>query len=290
MGQQRTAPLYVCLSVDVDPDANRAAPGRPDAVSARCGESVALDACGQGLDVLAEIVQDMAIPCTLFWEARSLRALADAGAPALDYFLHSPEVESGCHGLRHEDFQGKESGVPLDEHDTLAVVREATDVIAQHAGARPRGFRAPYCRLTPALEAALLSVGYAYDASLTRAAGSSWGLLPYALPSGLAELALCRARDRSGKPITSYLWQMFEGRRTPDDHIRLISGLRDRFPGGLAHVALHPWHIVAGQDGATLGLQGGHNLRAVLKEMAALDRLQFTTAERYLASQGAGLK
>jgi len=285
---QHAAPLYVCLSVDVDPDANRAAAGRPDAVSAHCGASVSLEACAQGLDVLAEIVEKMQIPCTLFWEARTLQALSEAGAPAIEHLLRSPEVESGCHGLRHEDFEGKESGVPLHDEDTLAVLREATDVIAQHAGVRPRGFRAPYCRLTPALEAALRTLGYAYDASLTRTAGDSWDLRPYALPGGPTELALCRARDQSGKPITSYLWQMFEGRRTPDDYMRLVRGLRDRFPGGLAQVALHPWHIVVSEDGVKLGTEGAAKLRAVLQGITALDGLELTTAERYLGGPPTG--
>lgn len=68
--------------------------------------------------------------------------------------------ELGMHGWAHEAW----STLPPDQEDDLAA--RATDALAQAAGARPEGFRAPGGARTDHTAAVLERLGYAYDASL----------------------------------------------------------------------------------------------------------------------------
>jgi len=289
---QGNLPLYVAVTADVDPDANRACPGRVDAVSpASGGKDACLEACGEGLKALVPVLERLGIPCTFFWEARSLQTLRRAEAGTLDRILGQPAFEHGCHGLRHEDFSGRESGVRVGAAETLAILDEATRLVASQTSVRPVGFRAPYCRLTPGVRRALRKLGYAYDASVTRVPGQGWTLRPYELPGGMSgrvvwELALCRGLDRSGRPITSYLWQLFEGRRQPEEYVEFASSLTRQYAGGLLQIALHPWHLVVGEDGEPLRGRTGRDpvgdLSDVLSAVASLGTTRFVNAGQYL--------
>ena len=279
--------MFVCLTVDVDPDANRPATGREDAVSSHCGDSVALDACRAGLDVIAGLLEEFALPCTLFWEARTLETLSSSAPEVCRRFLKNPACEHACHGLRHEDFSGQDSGLPIGEAATVRILSEATAIVVAHTGRPPVGFRAPYCRLTPALRAAIAQTGYRYDASLTRTAGPGYKLRPYRLEGADAatpvwELALCRTRDRRGQPMTSYLWQMLEQNRTPDDYLHMAAALSESCRGGLLQIALHPWHLIVNETGAPLAHDTAADLRAVLQGVKAIEGIAFITAADYL--------
>ena len=289
---QANALLYVALTVDVDPDANRACPGRVDAVSPACGgEDACLEACGAGLEALGSVLEELGIPCTFFWEARSLQTLRRTAPRLLDRVLCEPAFEHGCHGLRHEDFSGRVSGLRIGAEETLAILDEASKIVASETGSRPVGFRAPYCRLTPELELALRRLGYAYDASITRAPGQGWSLRPYGLTQdapgrAVWELALCRGLDRERLPITSYLWQLFEGRRRPGDYVGFAATLTKQYTGGLFQMALHPWHLVVGEDGEPLGGRTGRDaardLSDVLSAVGSLQAVRFIRAGEYL--------
>ena len=280
--------LYVALTADVDPDANRAQPGRVDAVSAGTAEGVSLVACFEGLAILEDELEARRLPATFFWEARTLEALAKHDARLFNRLRHAPSLEHGSHGYRHEDFAGKVSRMPLGLEETRAVITRAGAAHARLFGAAPCGFRAPYCRLTPALAVALQESGCLYDASVTRRPGPEWALRPYRLPGApaLYELALCRSTDGAGRPISAYLWQLFEGKRPVADYVRLIASLRGRCAGGLLQVALHPWHLVVSADGRPLrspGAAAPHGLLSgFLDEASKLGGVQFTTCGTYL--------
>ena len=287
--------FYVALTVDVDPDANRACAGRPDAVSAGVpGGRVSLKGCRAGLETLAAVLEEMRIPCTFFWEARSLSRLSTDAPEVVGRLAHNAAFEHGCHGLRHEDFSGRDTGLAIGAGETLAILREASHTCAAITGSRPAGFRAPYCRWTAAMGPALRELGYAYDASHTRTAGSRWALRPYPLSIGpgegqLWELALCRSRDGSGRPVTGYLWSLFEGRRRPGDYVALARSLARQHPGGLLQIALHPWHLVVSERGEPLaGRDPTADLRAVLSGIAALEGTVFLTPGAYLRRYLAG--
>jgi peptidoglycan/xylan/chitin deacetylase (PgdA/CDA1 family) len=99
--------------------------------------------------------------------------------------LHHPEEvaeivrrghELGMHGWVHERWSSLSPG----EETELAA--RATDALAQAAGVRPRGFRAPGGARTPETTGILLALGYTYDASLGR------GMRPERLAQGLAQV------------------------------------------------------------------------------------------------------
>ena len=292
------APFYVALSADVDPDANRPRRGRTGAVSAGAPDgAVSLAACRSGLGTLARVLQETGVPCTFFWEARSLSTLSDEAPDLIGRLVAGAGFEHACHGLRHEDFSGGDSGIVIGRRQSLTILSEASRIIEEVTGARPRGFRAPYCRWTAALGQALGELGYGYDATRSRAPGKGWALQPYPLLAGAAagppwELSLCRARDASGRPITGYLWQLFEGGRPPEDYVDLAASLARRFPGGLLHVALHPWHLTVSAAGEPLGARSARtaaaNLMAVVRGIGRLGGVRFVTPSAYLEAHPDG--
>jgi peptidoglycan/xylan/chitin deacetylase (PgdA/CDA1 family) len=227
--------LFVALTVDVDPDANRPLPGRVEAVSAGREDGVELDACFRGLSRLLDLLEERSLPATLFWEGRTLEELREREAGLLERVRGHPSLEHGCHGYRHEDFAGKTSGTPLGQAETRAALAQAGEVFAETFNAAPRAFRAPYCRLTPELAQALAQLGYAYDASATRRPSPEWRLRPFRLEAAPAvwELALCRSADRHRRVMSSYLWQLFEGNRPVADYVHLVASLHASCTGGL---------------------------------------------------------
>jgi hypothetical protein len=284
--------LFVAFTLDVDPDANRAVPGRPDAVGPY-GE-VHYKACRAGLAMAREIVERRRLPVALFWEGRGLREIARADPGLVRAFADNPHAEHGCHGFRHEDFAGAVSGRPMPREEADRALDAAgaalQDVLEQH----PYGFRAPYCRMTPDLAAALAGRGYAYDASATVNAPAERRLQPFRMADAPSvwELPLCRARDAQGKPITGYVWQLCEGRREPGEYAQMAGGLRGPCAGGLLQIALHPWHLVVDEDGRALpgGTQGAvaGQVDSLLGTLAGLEGIEFSTPGAYLKSRVEG--
>lgn len=276
--------LSVALTIDADADANRPQPGRPDAVSP--GGEARFEACGRGLRILAEMTGEFGAPCTIFWTARCLRVLLVSERDVVEELLARADAEHACHGLAHEDFAGRETGAPLGPERTRDVVQQATDDLTSLTGRRPRGFRAPYCRLTPHLVAALRDLDYDYDASLAGAPSASWPLTPRPLEADgtarVVELGLCRGTDRRGRPIAGYLWQLFEGHREAGEYAELIASCADRFPGGLFQLALHPWHLRVDENGAALARDGAGELRALLDAVASMQTVELISAGAYL--------
>ena len=280
--------LFLALTVDVDPDANRAVPGRLETASAGMDEGVRLEACFEGLALLLDMLDEAGLPATFFHEARTLEELRARQPELFERLAAAERFEHGCHGYRHEDFAA--SGA---EEAPAGILQRAGAVIEDAFGSPPRAFRAPYCRLTPVLVEALCSLRYRYDASLTREPSADWGLRPYPLRDpgaapggGLYELALCRGRDGAGRPISGYLWQLFEGNRAVGDYTALVRSLRAPHPGGLMQVGLHPWHLIVSAEGRPLPSEGPAAPPALLAELLGrltqTDGVAFTTAGAYL--------
>ncbi len=279
-----SAPVRIALTVDVDPDANCAVPGRTGAVSrgGKDGE-VRLDACRRGLDALLDIVDNLGLPAAFFWEGRSLRSICRANPELTTRIRTEPRHEHGCHGWEHEDFAGTVSGLPLDREAAREVLAKNMRAVEDVFGTVPQGFRAPYCRMTPALAAALGDTGFRYDASVTQALGTRT-LIPHVLPgsAGVYELPLVRGTDGSGCPISAYLWQLMEGRRSVGDYVNLAQQIAVTGRGGLAQVALHPWHLFVSERGSPLSQSGTEDLAHLLAELCSIG--DFTTPGRYLKS------
>ena len=60
--------------------------------------------------------------------------------------------------------------------------------------------------------------------------------------------------------------------------------------GGLFQIALHPWHLVVGAQGAAVRSpgSGAGDLRAVLRGIGSLPAVRFATASAYLGAVQSG--
>jgi peptidoglycan/xylan/chitin deacetylase (PgdA/CDA1 family) len=276
------SPLFVAVTADIDPDANRAVEGRADAVSP--GGEATFDATLEGLRALREILQERVLPATFFWEGRTLHELAVRDARLIDSLRRNRAFEHGCHGFAHEDFAGRESGRALSLEQTGEALQKAEAALREHLGERPTAFRAPYCRLTDELVQVLGERDYTYDASLTRRAGPDWSLRPRRLRDGpVWELALCQSSDGDGRAISGYLWQLLEGNRPVDDYVRMVRKLVGPCGGGLLQIALHPWHLLVKADGSPTDAHNGELVGRLLDEVQGLEGVLFTTNAAYLA-------
>lgn len=119
--------------------------------------------------------------------------------------------ELGMHGWTHEAW----AALPVEEERALAT--RATDALAQAAGVRPRGFRAPGGHRTSATAGILRELGYEYDASL----GDRMQLAR--LPEGLAQIP--------------FIWPCVDGFHYLRADPTPAAVVRDRWLGELARVA-----------------------------------------------------
>src|SRR3990167_5939638 len=119
--------IYVAVSVDIDPDANSAVEGRHDALSSpiEYGE-IRIDACKKGLQRIFDLLDIYDIDATLFYEARTAQMLIEDGMylPRL-----SERHEIACHSLKHEDFLGKVSGIPMEEKSVEESIDKAKEIL-----------------------------------------------------------------------------------------------------------------------------------------------------------------
>lgn len=243
-------PLYIAMSLDIDPDANTAVKGRHDALSNPIHyNKVSVEACKKGLQKIFEMFTLYDIEATLFYEARTAQMLVDDG---MDLPKLSERHEVSCHGLKHEDFLGKVSGVPMDEGDIEETIKDASEILEKIFGRDIKGFRAPYTRINHAVIKALGRLGFQYDSSETVSFGTEWKGNPFSLKvfnSNLPELALPSFLDANGKKMSSYLWAIFEGKRAADEYMNAVLWARDIARGGLFILAIHPWHLYVNHQG-----------------------------------------
>lgn len=288
---------WFVLTLDVDSDANRAAPGRIESVSASGGpgETLWRAALPCTRDCLA-LCAGLSIPSTWFLEARTAEALAAGGIDWRDA-ARQPWFETACHSLAHEDFSGRDTGIALGETECARILSLARERIEALSGVRPLGFRAPYNRVTPALESAVARCGFLYHSSVNRTASDDDEVLRprrRRLPGGavLTELDIPRLRDPHGRLMSSYLWPYFEGKRRWEEY----PGLVERFMGlpgpgpRLIQLALHPWQFGVTADGRyrpaaeTERMFG--EVRRLLETVRAMPGLRWTTVLDFVRSAG----
>ncbi len=217
----------LCITVDLDRDANVPVPGSPEAGSADrgSGTSPRFESAGRGLKLLADLFDELNVPVTFFAEARTLEELRDS-AGCLSGF------ETGVHGYAHEDLS------VMGIYEAEAVVVRAADSVEDITGHRPRSFRAPYMRAPCFLPEVLEMNGFRADSSTYSDGGPC---LPRRV-GGITEMPVYRGRD--GR--TSYLWPMHEGRRSPESYAALSGRLGE---GEVFVLCDHCWHIAEHCDG-----------------------------------------
>ncbi|MBM4082443.1 MAG: hypothetical protein FJ278_22250, partial [Planctomycetes bacterium] len=191
--------------------------------------------------------------------------------------------------LKHEDFLGKVSQMPLTRDQMRQTIAMAKSILESMLECKVSGFRAPYTRINGDVIATLAELGFAYDSSETRAIGPDWRLESYLVEGGdtfLAELALPEFKDSRGKRMTSYLWPMLEGRRRPEEYLDVIRQTAPTAPGGLFILAFHPWHIAADEKGRPFSpeeLQRNcRDLGAVLAGLRSIPATKLVTLQGYL--------
>ncbi|MBM4066360.1 MAG: hypothetical protein FJ266_12105 [Planctomycetes bacterium] len=280
-------PMYVAISLDIDPDANSAVEGRHDALSSPIEQGeIRVDACKKGLQKIFDLLDIYDIDATLFYEARTAQMLIESG---IDLPKLSERHEIACHSLKHEDFLGKVSGIPRNEKSIDASIGKAKEILAKIFGREIKGFRAPYTRINRTVVKVLERLGFQYDSSETATLGTGWAGKPYpleAFDSSLMELALPSFRDAKGKKMSSYLWAIFEGRRVFGEYIDAAAQARDIAKGGLFVFSIHPWHLYVdckgnqfGKDQARKNLE---NLESIFSQLKQVQGIQILRQDEYL--------
>ena len=231
----------LCLTIDLDTDANDPKVGWTSAVSLDrgSGDAPRFSSTGKGTALLAEMLDELGIKATFFAEARALHCSGVSG------LLSGHEV--ALHGLEHEDFTGKRTGVYMDEGEMREIIERSVSLIRDCVGYQPKGFRAPYMDMDDTLLSFLPEYGIRYDSSYYAYAGDA--LTPYRLDNGIIEIPVSKGTDISGKSITSYLWPMHEGTRAADDFITMAEGMKE----GAFVLATHSWHVVESRRDGILG-------------------------------------
>jgi len=279
--------LYVAISLDIDPDANSAVEGRHDALSSpiEYGE-IRVDACKKGLQKIFELLEKYDIDSTLFYEARTVRMLIESG---MDLPKLSERHEIACHSLKHEDFLGKVSGIPMNEKSIEESIDKAKEILVKMFGREIKGFRAPYTRINRTVVKVLEQLGFQYDSSETVTLGTEWAGNPYpleAFDSSLLELALPSFRDAKGKKMSSYLWAIFEGRRISGEYIDAVLQARDVAKGGLFTFSIHPWHLYVDCQGNQFGKdqvrKNLENLESIFSQLKQMQGIQILRQDGYI--------
>ncbi|NUN22860.1 MAG: polysaccharide deacetylase family protein [Candidatus Jettenia caeni] len=280
-------PLYVAISLDIDPDANTAVKGQYDALSSpvHCGK-ISTDACKKGLQKIFELLDVYTIESTLFYEARTAQIL---GAEGINLPKLSERHEVACHSLKHEDFLGKISGMPMEEGIVEEIIKEAKGILEKIFARNIRGFRAPYTRVNHTVIKALEHAGFQYDSSETVSLGATWAGKPFSLNtfgSNLLELALPSFLDRKGKKMSSYLWTIFEDKRSSHEYIDAVLWARELAKGGLFLFAIHPWHLYVNSQGSPFRKEQVNknlkNFEYILSQIKQMQGVQVIRQDTYL--------
>lgn len=280
-------PLYIALSLDIDPDANTAVKGQYDTLSSpiQYGK-IQIEACRKGLQKIFELLDVYTIEATLFYEARTAQMLIAEG---MDLPKLSERHEISCHSLKHEDFLGKVSGMPMEAGIVEKTIGEATQILEKNFGRTIKGFRAPYTRINTTVVQVLEKLGFQYDSSETVTLGNGWRGNPFPLEifdSTLLELALPSFHDAHGKKMSSYLWAIFEGKRVAREYINIVLQARDVARGGLFIFAIHPWHLYVNHQGNQFSKEQVKNhvkdLEYILSRIKRMSGVQLIRMDNYL--------
>lgn len=269
---------YAVFTVDVDRDANAPHPGRIGAISRSRDEDVSprFESMVRGTRLLVELLEERGLKGTFFMEAEAARALSER--TDIRGLLEGHEI--ACHGFQHEDLTGEDTGVPLSKDDVFFILEDASAIVEELFGHRPSGFRAPYLHVDADVLDAALEAGFKYDSSLTKDL-SDGPVRPWLMPSGLVEVPLTTDKDSMGRRIHSYLWAMHEGKRAPQDYLRVM----ERSEGGVLVLATHSWHLVETISSGPLdeeGVKRGLDHLSAILDGATEMGMEFLTIEEIL--------
>lgn len=276
-------PLFVAFSLDIDPDANTAVKGRLDALSYPLEKGRAeVEATARGLVETFGVLRELDLPATLFFEARSAQLLAQR----LNLVALTQGHEIACHSLRHEDFLGKVSGIPLGKTQSQDIIAESKALLEDLFHREVVGFRAPYLRVNREVLSALAELDFRYDSSVI-----SDCLRPFCIvnSSPLWEFSVASLRQGLHGRLTSYLIPLFQGRKSPEEYLRSIQTLSGGVHSGtslLFILAFHPWELFVDHSGRPYSEDTSRELvgrfKKVLVGLREQPSVEFITLQRYL--------
>lgn len=219
------------FTVDVDRDVNMQIPGEDAAGSLDRGSGTAprFESSDRGLGILLDILDDIGMKATFFFEGRTAERIDCARASG-----HC----IGIHGYDHEDLTS------LSDERLEEVVSASFDAVSDNAGV-PICTRAPYMKADDRVLEAFRSIGLSRDSSVYVPVGGS--TRPFDM-GGTIELPVPKAKDAAGRTIAAYLWPMHEGKRVPDDYISMA----ERVDGPMV-LADHSWHMVETREEGVMG-------------------------------------
>jgi hypothetical protein len=278
----------VAFTLDIDPDANTPVKGRLDALSYPLENGRAeVEALARGLVETLEVLRELDLPATLFFEARSAQLLAQR--LDLNTLIRGHEV--ACHSLRHEDFLGVVTGIPLGKTQAQDLIAESRAILEDLFQKEVVGFRAPYLRVNKELLSALAELNFRYDSSLISDCLRPFYAVnpPEAHP--LWELSIASLRHGLSRRLTSYLIPLFQGRKSPEEYVHSIQALK---VGAYCNtpllfiLAFHPWELFVDHSGRPLPQEVSRQLidkfKRVLVGLKAMPSVEFLTLHGYLQS------
>lgn len=242
----------LCLTVDLDRDVNIHVPGQHHAGSIDRGDGMAprFSSTERGLSILVDLLDEIGIKATFFAEAETLERIETA------HLLSGHEV--GLHGYHHEDL------TLMNENDLEETLQTSFNIVRDVTGRFPKSFRAPYMRTNDRIMSILPNMGITIDSS--HYAELTEKFMPYEQHE-MIEVPVPEGKDASGKKISAYLWPMHEGKRQPQDYIRMSGEMYN----GVFTIATHTWHMVESRDRGRMSIEeikkNRSNVKKVLEGM-----------------------
>lgn len=258
----------VCFTVDVDRDAAWFKEGTHRAITFG-SEKAVFEASCEGLVELVNMLNELKMRATFFFEARTALELSES----LDLRALVKNHEVACHGFDHEDFTGELTGVRLSRESKKAILLDAKSMLERIFGTRVSGFRAPYLHADDELLELLKETGFAYDSSLV-----SDGVVKKI--RGLYEIPFLKGGD--GKP-SLYLWKLMEGKEEAGAVAERVK--RALSEKGFALLATHSWHAhrsVEEKHAREKACANIEKIRVLLEEIAAIEGIKFAALQELI--------
>lgn len=217
----------ISFTIDVDRDAAFPMQGRVEGITRGKGKA-SFESSARGLADLCKTLYALRIPGTFFFEAKTALELEKV----MDLKKLMKEHEVGVHGLEHEDFTGKNTGITLTGEEKSQRIREALSIVKKVFPEHfIRGFRAPYLHVDGEVIEALKENKFDYDSSFS---GKGFK------PSKINELPISEWVDSRGKKMSGYLWALMEGKRKVSEYVDEVR----KDDSEIIVLATHSWHSV----------------------------------------------
>ena len=186
---------------------------------------------------------DKKLHTTFYFEARTTKVFLQQIPESIEMFNH-PFFEFGVHGYDHEDLTGEDTGFKLSKEEEIVVIKKAKDELEKLLSRGIGGFRAPYMKLTSNTLEILSASGFIHDSSVYQE--SARGIKPYKTTEGIVEFPVIKTpKESSMKGMYTYLWPLFEKKRSLEDtinnYVHLVKNTMDN--NSFISINLHSWHF-----------------------------------------------